>query len=114
MGDTRMKEYLAMWKNYVNFTDRTTIRGYWMAVLFNFIAAIILTVIIALTKFQFLSYLYSLAGRLPGLGITVRRLRDAGRPWAWIFIALIPIIGDIWLIVLLCGSSKEDDGVPVV
>jgi uncharacterized membrane protein YhaH (DUF805 family) len=35
----------------------------------------------------------------------VRRLRDAGKAWPWIFIALVPIIGAIWLIVLLVMPS---------
>lgn len=109
-----MKEYKAMWKNYVNFTDRTTVRGYWMAALFNFIAAIVLYIISLIIRLDFLSYLYSLAVILPGIGLTVRRLRDGGKRWTWIFIALIPLIGEIWLIVLLCRSSIADDGVPVV
>lgn len=39
-----MQEYLDMWRNYINFTDRTTVRGCWMAVLVN--ALVILPLII--------------------------------------------------------------------
>jgi uncharacterized membrane protein YhaH (DUF805 family) len=109
-----MTEFQNMWKNYVNFSDRTTVRGYWMAVLFNIIASILIVVIAAVIHNQFLSSLYSLAGLLPGLGLTVRRLKDTGKPWPWIFIALIPLVGGIWLIVLLCQPSIPDDGTPVV
>jgi len=109
-----MNEYLNMWKNYVNFTDRTTVRGYWMAFLFNFIASLIVGIISSLLGTELLSSLYSLAVLLPGLGLCVRRLRDAGKAWGWIFISLIPLVGTIILIVLLCKPSVPDDGIPVV
>ena len=39
------------------------------------------------------------------LPLAIRRLRDAGKHWAWIFITLIPLIGAIWLIYLLVQPS---------
>lgn len=48
---------------------------------------------------------YAIAQILPSLSITVRRLRDAGKPWPWLFISLVPLIGGIWLIVLLVQPS---------
>ena len=51
---------------------------------------------------------------IPSLSITVRRLRDIGKKWPWIFINFIPIIGSIWFIVLMCTRSVADDGTPVV
>ena len=75
-----MNEYLAMWKNFANFSDRTSRRGYWMALLINFIISLVLGVIIAiLPKLGFISYIYSLAALIPSLAIAVRRLRDAGK-----------------------------------
>jgi len=110
-----MTEYLNMLKNYVNFQDRTNVRGYWMAFLFNIIVAVILNVIARIiTPLFILCVLYSLAVLLPGLGIAVRRLRDAGKEWYNIFWGFLPIIGTIILIVLLCKPSIEDNGVPVV
>jgi len=58
--------------------------------------------------------LYCLAAFIPGLSLTVRRLRDAGKNWPWIFINLIPFIGGIWLIVILCGKSVESDDYTMV
>lgn len=102
--------YLNMWKNYVNFSARTTVRGYWMAVLVNIIASTVLGII----GVELLISLYSLATLIPGLAMCVRRLRDSGRKWGWIFISLIPLVGWIILIVMLCKASQPDDGVPVV
>ena len=106
-----MQEYLAMWQNYANFSDRTSVRGYWMAFLFNLIAAFVLGIVIAIIPFLgFLAGLYSLAAIVPGLAITVRRLRDAGKAWYWIFIVLIPLVGEILLIVFLCQPTVSDEG----
>lgn len=109
-----MNEYLAFWMNYLNFSDRTTVRGYWMAFLFNVIANLILSLIGRLLRTNLPTYLFSLATLLPGIAIAVRRLRDAGRHWTWIFIGLIPLVGPIWLIVLLCKPSVSYSDVPVV
>ena len=110
-----MTEFVNMWKNYVNFTDRTTVRGFWMAILFNIIVAIVLSVIfVVILDIVIIYVLYVLAVFLPGLAIQIRRLRDAGKKWTWIFINLVPLAGIIIYIVLLCKESKPADGVPVV
>ena len=103
-----MEEYLAMWRNYTNFTDRTTLRGYWMAFLYNILAMLGLSVISYIIHTQLLYSLYALAVIIPSLAITVRRLHDTGRSGGWIFISLVPLIGEIWLIILLCQSTVED------
>ena len=125
-----MTEYINMWKNYVNFTERTTIRGYWMAFLFSIIVNIIVMVLVTAifgpmititprgdvelgTSYAILM-LWSLASFLPMLAIQIRRLRDAGKRWPYWFIILIPFIGIILFIIALCKQSVPDDGVPVV
>ncbi len=103
-----MNEYVAMWKNFANFSDRTSRRGYWMAFLINFIIGLVLGVIIAiLPKLGFISYIYSLAALIPGLAIAVRRLRDAGKHWGWLFISLVPAVGGIILLIMLCKPSAS-------
>ena len=54
---------------------------------------------------KLLANLYLIAQIVPHLPLTIRRLRDAGKHWAWFFIGLIPVIGSIWLIVLLVQPS---------
>lgn len=106
-----MQEYLAMWKNYANFKDRTSVRGYWMAFLFNFLAALILGVIAGIVPaLGFLAGIYSLAILVPSLAIMVRRLRDSGRAWYYIFIAFVPLVGSILLLVWLCQKTNSSEG----
>ncbi len=109
-----MNEYQAMWKNFLDFSNRTSVRGYWMAFLFNLLAGLVLGLLGGLFHLYFLSYLYSLAALIPGLALSVRRLRDSGKEWYWIFTAFVPVVGWIWLIVLLCQPSVPDNGIPTV
>lgn len=53
-----------------------------------------------------LTGLWGLAVLLPGLAVTVRRLRDAGYGWPNIFWILLPIAGLIILIVYLTKPSQ--------
>ncbi len=103
-----MNEYLAMWKNFANFQDRTSKRGYWMAVLFNVIFALVVAVVAVALKMAIVSTLYSVAIAIPGIAITIRRLHDIGKPGYWILAGCIPVIGGIWLIVLLAGDTSEN------
>ena len=62
--------------------------------------------------FHLSSYLsffaFGIAAILPVIAVTVRRLRDAGYNWPYIFISLIPFVGPIIFIVLLCKPTKVD------
>jgi len=100
-----MQEYIEMWKHYADFSGRTTVRGYWMAILFNLIASFLIGFIASLTGLTILSSLYSLAILIPGLAICIRRLRDAGCHWANIFWSFLPLVGFIILIIKLCKKS---------
>ncbi len=107
--------YIALWKNYVNFSARTTRNGYWMAILVNFIiGAIFGGIIQAVPALEIVYTIYGLAILIPSLAISVRRMNDIGRTWKSLFIVLIPIAGPIWFLVLLCKESTAPNGVPVV
>lgn len=92
--------YTSAWSNSFDYQGRTNRGDYWWFVLANLIVALIL-----LRISNPLYNLYSVATLLPGIPLSVRRLRDIGKPWPWLFIGLIPIIGTIWLIVLFCQPS---------
>lgn len=101
-----MKEYVAMWTRYFDFGGVSTRREYWMAYLFNFIVATILGAIAAAAPaLTVLTSVYALAILIPSLALTIRRLRDAGKGWGWIFIVLVPLVGWIIYLVLLCKPS---------
>ena len=85
-----------------------------MAFLFNTILAFIVGLIAGLLGITALSGIYSAAVFLPMLAIQIRRLRDGGNAWWWIFINLIPIVGLIIFIIKLIQPSVAPDGRPQV
>ena len=97
--------YVDMWKNFANFSGRTDVGGYWWAVLGNFIVSFVLSLI----GVEILISVYSLATLIPTLSIAVRRLRDAGKGWGWLFITLVPLVGWIIFIVMMCKPSVNDN-----
>lgn len=103
-----MQEYIAMWKNYFNFGGKSNVREFWMAVLFDVIASIVVGAVASILKMAFLAGLYSVAVMIPILALQIRRLRDAGKGWGWIFITLLPLAGTIIYIIMLCKPSVDE------
>ncbi|MGO4772656.1 DUF805 domain-containing protein [Flavobacterium sp. W22_SRS_FK3] len=112
-----------VFENYANFNGRARRSEYWYFTLMQFILLISFVVVGAILGSLFDSALgglfigymvfcfYSLATVLPTLGVVVRRLHDVGKSGWFYFIALIPGIGAIWLLILLCteGDSGENN-----
>ena len=46
---------------------------------------------------------------VPSISVTVRRLHDTDRSGAWYLISFIPLVGPIWLLVLMCLDGKPFD-----
>jgi uncharacterized membrane protein YhaH (DUF805 family) len=105
-----MNYYIDAWKNYVNFNGRARRKAYWMFVLFNIIAAVILSIIDnVIGTGGILGGLYSLAVLLPGIALGVRRLHDIGKSGWWLLIALVPLIGFIVLIIFAVTDSQPGE-----
>lgn len=105
-----MSWYLDVLKKYAVFEGRARRKEYWMFTLFNVIISIILGLIdYYLIGSKVLEYLYSLAVLIPSLAVVVRRLHDIGKKWPWILLCLIPIVGQIWLLVLMCTNGDVGD-----
>lgn len=104
-----MNYYIDAFKNYVNFKGRARRKEYWMFVLFNFIVAIVLSIIDSLLGITILSTIYSIAVIIPSLALCFRRLHDIGKSGAWILLGLIPLIGEIVLIVFFCTDSQAGE-----
>jgi uncharacterized membrane protein YhaH (DUF805 family) len=107
-------------KNYANFNGRARRSEYWYYTLMNIIIVVgiqILTGIFAAMQssvmamvFGGLYIIFALASIVPSLAVTVRRLHDVGKSGSFFFITFIPLIGSIWLLVLMCteGNSGEN------
>jgi uncharacterized membrane protein YhaH (DUF805 family) len=107
-----MNWYLKVLKQFVDFAGRARRQEFWMFVLFNAIFACVAMALdnvfgIANPVFHYgpLYGIYGLVVLLPSLAVTVRRLHDIGKSGLMILIALIPIVGGIWLLVLMCKAG---------
>ncbi len=102
-----MNYYIRALKNYTNFEGRDTRPQYWYFYLFSLIVAIILGIIEKIINTNALGYIYALVVLIPSIAIAARRLHDIGKSGWWLLIALIPIIGWIWIIVLLASKGED-------
>ena len=118
-----MKWYLkVMQENYANFDGRARRKEYWMFILIYMIVIIIAMVLDGALGLGFdmgygvtapYGWIYSIVALvhlIPAWGVLVRRLHDVGKSGWFMLISLVPIIGGIWLLVLLCtdGDSSEN------
>ncbi len=87
---------------YVDFKGRASRAEYW----WFFLSEIVLYLVFVILKVPALAILVALAYFLPLLAAAVRRLHDTGRSGWWYFIALVPLVGTIILIVFLASEGN--------
>ncbi|WP_302171719.1 DUF805 domain-containing protein [uncultured Streptococcus sp.] len=117
--------YKKFWKGYVDFKGRSTRSDYWFAYsahVLIFFAFYLLDAVFERMAYEtgsmdvftisvillLIFFAFGIAAVLPGIAITVRRLRDAGYNWPYIFIPLIPFVGIFIFIFLLCQPTKVE------
>ena len=97
------KAYKEFWLKATDFNSITTRSDWWWVQLANLVISIF-TIPIFLRTFGI--NIYGIICIIPQIAIDIRRLRDFGKDWKWIFINLIPILGwIIWFIWLGFGRS---------
>ena len=106
-----MQWYIKVLKQYADFSGRARRKEFWMYTLFTIIFAILARVLDNVLGLDFkfngesllfgwMYLAYVLVTFIPGIAVTVRRLHDTNKSGWWGLIALIPILGSIWLLVL--------------
>jgi uncharacterized membrane protein YhaH (DUF805 family) len=121
-----MNWYLKVLKNYAGFSGRARRKEYWMFVLFYVITLVIAAILdnVLGTTFKFgegetamklpygyIQTLLILVFFIPSLAVGVRRLHDTRRSGWMMLLCLIPIVGGIWLLVLMLieGTPGENE-----
>lgn len=114
-----MNYYLKALRNYTNLKGRARRNEYWFFFLFNIIFGFVATgidILLNLTfefdssevmaaQYGYVYLIYFFAMIIPGLAVAVRRLHDTGKSGVFLLVILIPLIGLIWLLVLLFTDS---------
>ena len=111
-----MNWYVTVLKKYAVFSGRARRKEYWMFFLINILVSFLVGFVagfiaglIGVPEFALVGQLYALGVLIPGIAVTIRRLHDTGRSgWMW-FLALIPLIGPIILLVFLASEGSPDE-----
>lgn len=111
-----MEWYLNEFKKYAVISGRSTRKEFWYFTLANFIILCLaigcdnlFETTIGNLPYGIFYFLFGLVLVLPGTAVSVRRLHDIGKSGWMLFIALIPIAGPIWLIILFCTESVDNE-----
>ncbi|MDR2037646.1 MAG: DUF805 domain-containing protein [Bacteroidales bacterium] len=105
-------------RHYADFSGRARRREYWWFVLFNFISAFLwsflLMLVFALTGRGDVEYAsnivalsFYLVFLLPAMAVAVRRLHDLGKSGWMLLVMFIPLVGGIWLLVLMLTEGQQ-------
>lgn len=101
-----MDWYFKCWQQYADFSGRARRKEFWMFYLINLLFAFIAGFLDGIFDLTLLSVIYPVLIFIPALSVSIRRLHDAGKSGWMYLIFLIPIIGSIWLLILLCTNSQ--------
>lgn len=109
-------------KNFANFQGRARRREFWGV----YLVVALITSPVSLSfvwmmyggsnvdsrygDFIILLYLLiCLVNLIPGNALVVRRLHDIDKSGWWYWISLVPLIGGIWILILLCTEGTRGD-----
>lgn len=101
-------------RHYADFGGKTSRKQFWFGYL---CMSMLYFMLFSLDLVTGLLIVWTLIGlitlTIPFVAATVRRLHDTGRSGWWFFIQFVPIIGAVWLLVLLVqeGETKSEEGV---
>ena len=127
-----MNWYSKVLGQYVNFSGRARRKEYWMFTIintgficiamfidykiwlstgiFNFFIYHYNIVDTGLFDYGFCYFIYVYIVLTPSIAVFIRRLHDTGKSGWMVFIVLIPLVGLIWLLILLAteGDTEEN------
>ncbi|MDN3593498.1 DUF805 domain-containing protein [Zunongwangia endophytica] len=111
-----MKWYLKVFRQYSDFKGRARRKEYFMFGLINAIFSICCMLLsfclsnwLETPAFIGIYVLYMLASLLPSLAVSVRRLHDIGKSGWMLLVGFIPLVGSIWMLILLITDSEPSD-----
>src|ERR1700742_3382572 len=97
------------YSNYATFSGRASRSEYWFFALYHFLLVTLCFVLIPTGVGTTLLWLSAIGNFLPSLSVLVRRLHDTDRSGWWYWICLIPLVGIIILLVMLCTRGSWGD-----
>ena len=108
-----IEAYKKFFRNYTNFSGRSTRSDYWYVYLANLLiafgTAFICSILGIIEVFLVFYTIYSLATFIPSIALAIRRMHDINMSGWWYFIVLVPIIGPIIILIFLDTDSVNEN-----
>jgi len=98
-------------KNYATFKGRASRSEFWYFFLFSILISLIaqqLDFALHQNESGAISGIVTIILLVPGIALQVRRLHDIGKSGWWFFLNLIPLLGQIALIILSCMRGHTE------
>ena len=111
-----MNWYLKVFRQYSDFKGRARRKEYFMFGVINAVFSIgCMLLSFGLSNwldspaFIAIYVLYMLVSLLPSLAVSVRRMHDIGKSGWMLLVGFIPLVGSIWMIILLITDSDPQN-----
>ena len=111
-----MKWYLKAFRQYSDFKGRARRKEYFMFGVINAVFSIGCMLLsfglsnwLEAPAFISIYVLYMLVSLLPSLAVSVRRMHDIGKSGWMLLVGCIPLVGPIWMLVLLITDSDAQN-----
>jgi len=119
-----VNQIITAYLRYAQFTGRSGRLEFWYFTLFVLIVSGILAILdnamfggssivggagwSMSSGFQPLTSIFGLVSLVPSIAVSVRRMHDLGKSGWWVAVALIPLIGWIWLLILAASPGQPE------
>lgn len=94
------KAYKDFWLKIFDVKSYSSIKDFWYAMAINMIIAFICVI-----AYHWVAVAFMICITIPLLTSMIRRIRDTGREWFYLILALLPGAGFVVLLLLLCLPS---------
>ena len=106
-----MKSYFNMWLKWSDFKGTTSVKEFWIALLFDLLISCGLAYLLGKLTFQIFAVffpLYMFLTFIPKLSLLIRRLHDTDKTVLSLLWLCVPALGWIILFVALISKSRAD------
>ncbi len=92
---------------YFDYKGRSNLTQFWNYYLYSAIISFIIGFIMGLLHIEIIALVVGIALLIPGICIGIRRLHDLGLSGVWYFIAFVPVIGSLSLLLLFSLPGEK-------
>lgn len=112
-----ISSFINFWLSFVDFSGKTNRSDFWWTILANVIVSIVLGIVTSIFVFipilggivLFIAGIYGVACVIPSLAMNIRRLNDLGKSPLLILVALIPLVGALYLLYLYLQPGMTEN-----